>query len=845
MRNMRRKKKFLATIWLTLHLCFVTAQAISQTPVEIEQKIRADIENKNFPGAIASLTNWRQQDDKIFRLNNYDYLLARLLEKTGDTAGAAAGFQAVVKRNSVLSDYALWHLSAQTQAQGDLAVERLYLRQIIFLFPDSLVSEAAQMRLGESYFESQDFPPAITALKEARLFPSGPATSPSPLTGALTGNDSRTREALILLGQAYAHNRQTAEARQIFERLCGDLPNPAMPDDHALAAARGLDALDGKSAQLDEATHLKRAAIYQFNRDFTGAREHYKALVKDFPQSTNVPQSIYQTGRGYVQEERFEEALPWFARLQKDFADSTLAADALNQEASALARMGKTTESAALYQKYIATYPNSDGLERAFLNIIDAQRDGGDLKSALEWTEKTEERFSGKVTGALAIFARAKIYVSQSDWPMARQALEQLKQQSDLGGTKVPGGTNKDEVIFLHAYALEQLSQLSEAIDEYLSLADGRNEYYGGRATERLKALRSKPLGAVFLDEKFSRLKAQAETALQQGHADAARLAAQSALRLTDDPAQITSLTEIVRKAYTQLPAYNASPQLHADNEPPLRPLLKEARRVSEDTDIHRILADEFLFLGLYDEAAPELETALRKAYVMTPLTTGSAANPLSDLSPANAEMLARVYMKAGLPARATAWSEPFWKKQPADTLTELSQKKSLEMLYPAPFRDVLLAEAKPRGVDPRFVLSIMRQESRFQPDIKSYAAARGLMQFITSTADEVAAQLEKKDMLQDELYSPPVAIMFGSQYLKNLFDQFPERPQAVAAAYNGGETNVARWQKRAQTDEPDRFVPEIAYSQSKDYVYKVMANYRMYCLLYDESLDLRPSPAR
>jgi soluble lytic murein transglycosylase-like protein/TolA-binding protein len=842
---MRRKKQYLATIWVTLHLCFVMTPVFSQTPPELEQKIRADIENRNFPGAIASLAAWQQQDDKVFRLNNYEYLLARLLEKTGDTARAAAGFQAVVKRNSVLSDYALWHLSALAQAQGNLTVERLYLRQIIFLFPDSLVSEAAQMRLAESYFESQDFPSAITALKAARLFPSGPATSSSPVTGALTGNDPRTREALALLGQAYAHNGQRAEARQIYDRLCGDLPNPAMPDDHALAAARGLDTLDGKGGQLDEAVHLRRAAIYQFNRDFAGAREHYKALVKNFPQSTNVPQAIYQIGRGYAQEERFEEALPWFARLQKDFADNPLAADALNQEAAALARMGKAAESVARYQKYIATYPNGDALERAFLNIIDAERDSGDLKNALEWTEKTEEKFSGKVTGALAIFARAKIYISQNDWPMARQSLEQLKQQSDLGGTRVPGGTNKDEVIFLHAYALEQLSQSSDAIDEYLSLADGRNEYYGGRATERLKALRSKPLGAAFLDEKFSRLKAQAETAAQQGHADAARQAAQSALRLTDDQSQISPLTELVRKAYTQLPSYNSPPRLSANNEPPRRPLLKEARRVSEGTDIHRVLADEFLFLDLYDEAAPELETSLRKTSAMTPLPSGAAANLLSDLSPANAELLARVYMKAGLPARATAWSEPFWKKQPADTLTELSQKESLEMLYPAPFRDVLLAEAKPRGVDPRFVLSIMRQESRFQPDIKSYAAARGLMQFITSTADEVAAQLEKKDMLQDELYSPPVAIMFGSQYLKNLFDQFPERPQAVAAAYNGGETNVARWQKRAQTDDPDRFVPEIAYSQSKDYVYKVIANYRMYCLLYDEDLNPRPSSVR
>src|ERR1051326_1771244 len=59
-------------------------------------------------------------------------------------------------------------------------------------------------------------------------------------------------------------------------------------------------------------------------------------------------------------------------------------------------------------------------------------------------------------------------------------------------------------------------------------------------------------------------------------------------------------------------------------------------------------------------------------------------------------------------------------------------------MLYPAPFRDALLQNASPE-VDPRFVLSIARQESRFQADAKSVAAARGMMQFIASTANEIA----------------------------------------------------------------------------------------------------------
>jgi soluble lytic murein transglycosylase len=133
-----------------------------------------------------------------------------------------------------------------------------------------------------------------------------------------------------------------------------------------------------------------------------------------------------------------------------------------------------------------------------------------------------------------------------------------------------------------------------------------------------------------------------------------------------------------------------------------------------------------------------------------------------------------------------------------------------------------------------------MRQESRFRADAKSASAARGLMQFIPATADTIAAQVGKRDFRQDELYNPATAILFGSQYLGNLFKLFDGMPQAVAASYNGGEDNVARWVARARSNDPDRYVPEIGFAQSKDYVYKVMSNYRVYQKLYDEELRAR-----
>ena len=192
------------------------------------------------------------------------------------------------------------------------------------------------------------------------------------------------------------------------------------------------------------------------------------------------------------------------------------------------------------------------------------------------------------------------------------------------------------------------------------------------------------------------------------------------------------------------------------------------------------------------------------------------------------------MYLKGDRADRAIAFMESFV-KLPADFQPELLPPDIAEMLYPRPYSDLLGKHASPRNVDPHFVLSIMRQESRFQPNVKSVAAARGLMQFIPDTSKRIAGELGRDRFEQNELYDPSTAILFGSQYAANLFNLFPNQPDAVAASYNGGEENMQRWYGRARSDQPGRYVPEIAFAQTKDYVWRVMANYRMYKLLYPE----------
>ena len=798
---------------------------------EIYQKIHGAVENKDYQTAIDELQNLEKSNNRIFAVNNYDYLLARLAEKRGDLAAAMANYQTVVNRNSVLSEYALWHLSQIARSSGNLMLERIYLQKILLLSPESLLLEAVNKRMARSYFEGKNYVSAIQLLNN-QIMSVGSQTKDK---GQKTKDDSKTRENLVLLGEAYQLNNQLPEARDIFTKLTNNLPNPAQPDDFALAGVKNLDLLDGGSEnfgktvpQLSETEHYRRALIYQFNRNFPLARLHFQALVERFPTSNFVANSLYQIGRGFAQESNYSKAIDWFERVQAEFPNDDIARDALSQTASAYSRVNKTKEAISRYQKFIQTYPNAENLERAYLNIVDILRDKGEDSEALKWTAKTQADFKGKLPEALALFVQARIHISQNDWTDALSELNNLLIFPDLGGTKVPGGTNKTEITFLKGLALENLNRLPEAIDVYLSIPDGRNEYYGWRATERLKALRTGEKTQKYIENKvifFS------PDIIKIPLSDEIKLN-QPLYRLTNDKIYL----ERINKTYEQFPTYKI-PNFKL-LEFGRKEILKEKRDISNENH-HKNLADELLFLGLYDEGTPELEISQQLSVNNQPEAKDGNPKPKIQNPKSNdlAYTLATFYKRGDMANRAVAFIEPLWKNVPADYQIELIPREQLELLYPAPYSDSMVQFALPKNVDPRFLLSIMRQESRYRPDVKSNAAARGLMQFISTTADQIAKELGRDNFRQEELYNPPTAILFGSQYLSNLFKQFPTQPSAVAASFNGGEDNMTRWLTRSKTDSPDRYVPEIIYTQSKDYVYKVMANYRVYQMLYNENL--------
>lgn len=143
--------------------------------------------------------------------------------------------------------------------------------------------------------------------------------------------------------------------------------------------------------------------------------------------------------------------------------------------------------------------------------------------------------------------------------------------------------------------------------------------------------------------------------------------------------------------------------------------------------------------------------------------------------------------------------------------------------------------EARANGLDTLFLLSTMRQESLFEGFVTSAAGARGLMQIVPSTGEEIAT-LEgwPPDYTAEDLYRPQVSIRFGASYLARQRNTFDGDLYKVLAAYNAGPGNALRWENIAG-DDMDLFLEVINFPETRNHIKSIYELFVIYRNLYGE----------
>ena len=154
------------------------------------------------------------------------------------------------------------------------------------------------------------------------------------------------------------------------------------------------------------------------------------------------------------------------------------------------------------------------------------------------------------------------------------------------------------------------------------------------------------------------------------------------------------------------------------------------------------------------------------------------------------------------------------------------------EYLFPFKHEEYIMKYSKEYNLDPLFVLSVIKAESKFKSDAVSTKDARGLMQITEDTGEWIAIQMGLDDYSTDKLYEEEYNIRMGCWYLNDLENEFSSQ-SLVIAAYNAGRGTVNGWLSDSKYSEDGKTLTYIPYEETKNYVDKVNTYYKIYKFLY------------
>jgi len=284
----------------------------------------------------------------------------------------------------------------------------------------------------------------------------------------------------------------------------------------------------------------------------------------------------------------------------------------------------------------------------------------------------------------------------------------------------------------------------------------------------------------------------------------------------------------IGRDPFTEPESYNLDPDLSPYRQEaetwvrttfnlPAETNLESPGMLAYDPRFQRGL--EFWSLGQYEAGKNEFE-ALRIEFSQDPAETFRLIPALVEIGLYRSALVASTQLLslAGL-ERAAALDAPEYFSR---------------IRFGAYYLDWLLPAAESENLSPLLVLATIRQESAYEGFAQSTAGARGLMQVMPATGEELASQLNwPEDYTTADLSRPYVSLVFGTNYLKRWRQFFEGDLFAMLAAYNGGPGNTMNWKALTPSEDPDLFLEIIRLEETRNYLRLINEIHYIYRWLY------------
>ncbi len=141
------------------------------------------------------------------------------------------------------------------------------------------------------------------------------------------------------------------------------------------------------------------------------------------------------------------------------------------------------------------------------------------------------------------------------------------------------------------------------------------------------------------------------------------------------------------------------------------------------------------------------------------------------------------------------------------------------------------------KKIEPSIILSLIKQESAFNPKAKSPKGALGLMQVILPTAKMINKKITRK-----KLKTPKTNLKIGIGYLDKLIKKYNGSLVMALIAYNAGQGNLKKWDKLYRLNKENNyllFIETIPFKETKKYVKLIYRNIFYYKLL-DNKYDFK-----
>jgi len=152
---------------------------------------------------------------------------------------------------------------------------------------------------------------------------------------------------------------------------------------------------------------------------------------------------------------------------------------------------------------------------------------------------------------------------------------------------------------------------------------------------------------------------------------------------------------------------------------------------------------------------------------------------------------------------------------------------------YPKKYQELVEKYSTQYQVDDMLVYSVIRSESRFNPNAVSDIGACGLMQITEETFNWAKSKMPDKDnATYDDMFYPEANIKYGVYILHLLLNEFSDERTAVSA-YHAGWGSVKGWLADPEHSQDGREIDTIPFKDTNAYVNQVLKTKEIYIKLY------------